>query len=59
MEFTQFRIDIEVKDRLDQFKAEKKEQILQKYDKKRRMVTNADAIRFMLDALEEGKEGAL
>lgn len=46
---TQFSINIDTKNRLDKLKAEKKSDILEKYNKKKRFVTNTDAINFLLD----------
>ena len=46
---TQFSIGIETKNRLDKLKAEKKSDILAKYKKKKRFVTNTDIINFLLD----------
>lgn len=46
---TQLSISIKAKNRLDVFKAENKEIIIAKYKKNRRMVTNTDAIEYLLD----------
>lgn len=45
---TQFSIRADTKDELDAYKAEKKNQILQAFKKKRRLVTNDDVIRYLL-----------
>lgn len=49
---TQFSVETDTKNRLDRFKAQHKEDILQKYDKKKRFVTNTDAIKYLLDLVE-------
>lgn len=46
---TQFSVRLDVKNRLDSLKLEKKQEIIEKYNKKKRMVTNTDVIRFLLD----------
>ena len=48
---TQLSIEMAVKNGLDRFKAENKEVILERYKdlKRKRLVTNGDAIRFLLD----------
>ena len=48
---TQFSIAIETKNRLDRFKAQNKETIIEKYKLKKRMVTNTLAIDYLLDAV--------
>jgi hypothetical protein len=45
---TQFSIAIDVKNSLDKFKANHKERILKDLRKSRRLVTNSDAVRFLL-----------
>lgn len=45
---TQFSIPIRVKNTLDRYKAEHKEKILAALKKQKRMVTNGDAIEFLL-----------
>ena len=50
---TQFSIAIETKNRLDRVKAQNKELILDKYQLKKRMVTNTKVIDFLLDVVEE------
>ena len=45
---TQFSIPIRVKNTLDRYKAENKEKILTALKKHKRMVTNGDAIEFLL-----------
>ena len=45
---TQFSISIKVKNTLDRYKAENKEKILVAMKKKKRMVTNSDAIEYLL-----------
>lgn len=49
MKPTMISIDVETKRRLDIFKANNKNEIITKYSKERRMATNSDAIRFLLD----------
>ena len=49
---TQLSIDIEVKNRLDRYKAVNKERIIAAYKPRRRWATNSLAIRYMLDSLE-------
>jgi len=49
---TQFSITIGTKNRLDKFKAEYKEEILEKYALKKRMITNDKAIECLLDICE-------
>ena len=46
---TQFSIKIETKNILDKLKAEKKEEIIKQYKKKKRYVTNDDIIRYLID----------
>ncbi|MBR9701159.1 hypothetical protein GOV11_04810 [Candidatus Woesearchaeota archaeon] len=50
--YTQFGIDTGVKDRLDTYKAINKEKILVHMQKKKRLVTNSDAIAYLLDGAE-------
>lgn len=45
----QFSIKAETKNRLDRYKAKNKEEILQRAKKKRRLVSNDDAIKHLLD----------
>lgn len=53
---TQFSVHADVKNELDRFKAEYKQEIITKYAKKKRFVTNTDAIRFLLDAHKDQKK---
>jgi hypothetical protein len=53
---TQFSIEIDVKNDLDMYKANHKEIILEKYARKKRMITNSLAIRFLLDVAKENEE---
>lgn len=53
MKPTMISIDLETKRRLDIFKANNKNEIIKKYSKERRMATNSDAIRFLLDVQNE------
>lgn len=53
--YTQFGIDVEVKDRLDSFKAKHKNDILKKYNRKKRLVTNTHVIQYLLDKAEAKK----
>jgi len=48
---TQFSVGVDVKNRLDRYKAQNKEKILEYYDKKKRFVTNTDVIRYLLDGV--------
>lgn len=50
---TQFGIDVVVKDRLDRYKAAKKDEIIQRYKLQRRLVTNSHAIQYLLDNIEK------
>jgi hypothetical protein len=50
--YTQFGIAVDVKDRLDKYKARHKNEILKKYKRKKRMVTNTLAIQHLLDKAE-------
>jgi len=50
-ESTQFSVDIVVKDRLDRYKAENKEEILAKLKARRRLVTNSMVIKYLLDGI--------
>ena len=50
---TQFSISIDTKNRLDRFKAMRKEDILTRYRRKKRLVTNSLAIDFLLDEVEK------
>jgi len=50
---TQFGITVQVKDRLDKYKAQHKDEIITKYKKKRRLVTNSDVITFLLDKVRK------
>jgi len=50
---TQFSVETKTKNRLDRFKADNKELILEKYAKKKRFVTNTDAIKYLLDMVEK------
>ena len=52
----QFSIDSKTKDRLDRYKAEHKETIIRKLGLKRRLVTNAHVISYLLD-LTQKKRG--
>lgn len=45
---TQFSIEMDVKDELDMFKARNKDVIINLFKKKKRHVTNSDAIRYLL-----------
>jgi len=45
---TQFSIPIRVKNTLDRYKAENKEKILKTLKKTKRLVTNGDAIEYLL-----------
>lgn len=45
---TQFSIPIRVKNTLDRYKAENKEKILKTLKKSKRLVTNGDAIEYLL-----------
>jgi hypothetical protein len=51
--YTQFGIDVGTKDRLDKFKAEHKQTIIEHRKKKKRLVTNTDVIEFLLDTTTE------
>lgn len=53
--YTQFGIDVDVKDRLDSFKAKHKNAILKKYNRKKRLVTNTHVIQYLLDKVEAKK----
>ena len=46
---TQFSIAISTKDRLDKLKTSRKDEILAKYKKKKRYVTNTMVIDYLLD----------
>jgi hypothetical protein len=46
---TQFSVKTDVKNELDRFKAVWKQDILARYKKKKRFVTNTDAIQYLLD----------
>jgi len=49
---TQFSIETDTKNRLDRYKAENKEKIIHAFSKKKRFVTNTDAIRYLLDKVK-------
>lgn len=55
-ESTQLNIKIATKNNLDLYKAKNKELIVEKYNLKRRMITNDLIIRFLLDVVEENAE---
>lgn len=55
---TQFSIDVETKNRLDRFKANHKARIIEQYKLSRRLVTNDDAIRCLLDDIEQAERMA-
>jgi hypothetical protein len=46
---TQFSVHIDVKNRVDMLKVKCKEEILKKYKKRKRFISNSDVIRFLLD----------
>lgn len=46
---TQFGIAIDCKNRLDRFKSDNKEKIIERYKKKKQLVTNTDAINYLMD----------
>lgn len=48
LQYTQFGIDVEVKDQLDKFKGERKEEILQWCGRSRRHVSNTDVVAYLL-----------
>lgn len=52
---TQFGMEVRVKDRLDTFKAQHKNDILLAYKMNRRLVTNTAAVEFLLDEFERKK----
>ena len=49
---TQFSIETKVKNRLDRYKAERKEDIIDHYGLKRRHISNTKAIEYLLDKVE-------
>jgi hypothetical protein len=51
VESTQFSVDISVKDRLDRYKAENKEEIIARLKARRRLVTNSMVIQYLLDVV--------
>ena len=53
--YTQFGIAADVKDRLDKYKARHKNDILKKYKRKKRLVTNTHVIQYLLDKAERGR----
>lgn len=53
MDYLQFGVNRETKDRLDKFKAEQKKEIIESRKKKRHFVTNTDVIEYLLDLAEE------
>lgn len=55
--YTQFGIDVGVKNDLDKFKAMHKSEILVFRKKKKRLVTNTDAIAFLLSIAKRKKYG--
>lgn len=52
---TQFSIKMKTKNRLDEYKALCKEDIIQYFAKEKRLVTNDDAINYVLDIAEQRK----
>jgi hypothetical protein len=53
---TQFGMEVRVKDRLDTFKAQHKNDILRAYKMNRRLVTNTAAVEFLLDEFDRKRE---
>lgn len=53
---TQFGIGMETKNRLDKYKWKCKEDIIQRYKKKRRYVSNDDVVRYLLDVVEKERK---
>lgn len=49
---TQFSVAIKAKNRLDRYKAERKEEIISALKLKRRLVTNSHAIEYLLDQVK-------
>jgi hypothetical protein len=54
-QFTQFSIKLATKNRFDRYKADNKEVILAVFRKKRKLVTNDDVIKYLLDGVRARK----